>query len=301
MTIAVTGGTGLVGRAAIARLVEAGHHLRALARRPQPHKDGVTWVPGALDDDVSLAALCKGAQAVLHIAGAVNAPDAAAFDAANIAGTQAMIHAAETSRIDRFIHISSLAAREPQLSLYGASKRGGEDAVVISGLGWCVVRPPGVYGPGDTDMLDMFRLAKRGLALLPPAGRVSLIHVDDLARLLAVLVPSGLSHRILEPDDGRPGGWNHGEFADALGMAVGRRRIVKITLPKALMSLGARIDRSARGPAAKLTADRVNYLTHPDWVSAPRESIDPALWAPAIATADGLARTAQWYRDAGWL
>ncbi len=301
MIVALTGGTGFVGKATIARLTGAGHHVRALARRPQGARDGVTWIAGALDDEAALAALCEGAQAVLHIAGVVNAPDAAGFDAANLTGTQAVLHAAESAGIDRFVHVSSLAAREPSLSMYGASKRRGEDAVVTSSLDWCVVRPPGVYGPGDTEMLDMFRLAKRGLALLPPAGRISLIHVDDLARLLAVLVAGGPSHAILEPDDGTPGGWSHKDFAAALGKAVGRKGVIKLALPKALLSLGARIDKATRGPAAKLTADRVAYLAHPDWVSSPSEGIDAELWVPAIATDAGLKATADWYVGGGWL
>lgn len=302
MIIALTGGTGFVGKATIDRLIGGGHSVRALARRPQPARAGVDWVSGALDDEAALAMLCTGADAVLHIAGIVNAPDTAGFEAGNVTGTQAMLHAAETARIDRFVHVSSLAAREPGLSNYGASKRRGEDAVVTSALDWRVVRPPGVYGPGDTEMLDMFRMAKRGLALLPPAGRISLIHVDDLARLLVAMVEGGgTAHAIYEPDDDTPGGWSHKDFADALGKAVGRRGVVKLALPKALLSLGARIDKAARGPRAKLTADRVSYLTHPDWVSAGPDGLDPDFWQPAIPTPEGLRATAQWYAREGWL
>jgi nucleoside-diphosphate-sugar epimerase len=299
--IAVTGGTGFVGKATIDRLVEAGHDVRALARRPQGVHAGVTWIAGALDDEPTLAALCDGAEAVLHIAGVVNAPDAAGFNAVNIGGTRALLKAAQRARIDRFVHVSSLSAREPGLSLYGASKRGGEDAVVSAGLDWCVVRPPGVYGPGDTEMLDMFRLARRGVALLPRRGRVSLIHVDDLARLLTILVTRGASHQILEPDDGKTGGWSHAEFADALGKTFGRKSILKLGLPKLVLRLGAQLDGTMRGKAAKLTADRVAYLTHPDWVAAASGAIDPALWKPAIETGAGLAETVRWYRAAGWL
>jgi nucleoside-diphosphate-sugar epimerase len=299
--VAVTGGTGFVGKAAVDRLLEAGHAVRALARRPQEARDGITWVSGALGDQSALEALCDGAGAVLHIAGVVNAADAAGFEAANVGGTLAVISAADGANVKRFVHVSSLSAREPGLSMYGASKRKGEDAVVASARDWCVVRPPGVYGPGDTEMLDMFRLARRGLALLPPAGRVSLIHVDDLARLLAVLVDGGPERQILEPDDGTTAGWSHKDFADALGQAVGRRGVVKLALPKALLGLGARIDKAARGAGAKLTADRVAYLSHPDWVAAADEPIDPAIWTPAIETRAGLAATARWYRDAGWL
>lgn len=301
MIVAVTGGTGFVGGATIERLVAAGHGVRALARRPQPARDGVTWITGALDDESALAWLCDGAGAVLHIAGVVNAPDAAGFEAGNVTGTRAMIHAAESARIARFVHVSSLAAREPQLSLYGASKRAGEDAVVTSALDWRVVRPPGVYGPGDTEMLDMFRFARRGLALLPPAGRISLIHVDDLARLLVVMVEGREGHVLYEPDDGKPGGWGHREFADALGKAVGRRGVVKLAMPKTLLNMGARIDRRLRGAGAKLTADRVSYLCHRDWVAAPERTVPETLWRPQIPTPEGLKATAEAYAAAGLL
>ena len=61
-----------------------------------------------------------------------------------------------------------------------------------SGLDWAIVRPPAVYGPGDKETLELFRMAKLGLMLMPPKGRVSVIHVDDLARLLLALAePDG--------------------------------------------------------------------------------------------------------------
>ncbi len=301
MIIALTGGTGFVGGAVIARLTEAGHEVRALARKPQAARDGVTWIAGALDTPDAMATLCAGANAVVHIAGVVNAPDAAGFDAGNRTGTVAMIDAALAAGVRRFVHVSSLAAREPGLSIYGASKRAGEDAVVASALDWVVVRPPGVYGPGDTEFRDMFRLAKRGLALLPPEGRISLIHVDDLARLLAMLATGGPSHAIYEVDDGRPGGWTHRDFADALGKAVGARGVVKLAMPKAVLGVAARIDKATRGNGAKLTADRVGYISHPDWVAHPDRHVPHEAWHAVIETQEGLKTTAQWYREKGWL
>ncbi|HEV7232735.1 MAG TPA: NAD-dependent epimerase/dehydratase family protein, partial [Sphingorhabdus sp.] len=80
-TVALTGATGFVGRVTLDRLVDAGWQVRALTRRDQPKKAGVTWVHGALDKAESLAELCDGADAVLHVAGVVNAPDAAGFEA----------------------------------------------------------------------------------------------------------------------------------------------------------------------------------------------------------------------------
>jgi nucleoside-diphosphate-sugar epimerase len=298
--LAITGGTGFVGSRLIELAREAGHGIRALARRPQPPRDGVTWIEGALDRPDSLAELADGAEAMIHVAGVINAPDAAGFEAANVAGTAAVLAASEWAGVRRFVHVSSLAAREPGLSQYGASKARSEALVEASPLSCAIVRPPAVYGPGDREMLELFRMAKRGIVILPPRGRLSLIHADDLGRLLLALARSDGAGGILEPDDGRPFGWTHEEFAHALGRALGRK-VLPVSSPQALLRIGALVDGWARRDRAKLTADRVAYFCHPDWVVSPDRRIPGNLWLPAIDSEQGLASTARWYREQGWL
>ena len=300
--VALTGATGFVGKMTLDRLLEAGWQVRALARRDQPKRAGVTWVNGSLDDTDTLKQLCEGAGAVLHIAGVVNAPDAAGFEAGNVTGTANMLAAAKDAGIRRFVHVSSLSAREPQLSIYGASKLRGEKLVGTSLLDWTIIRPPGVYGPGDTEMFDMFRMASKGLVLLPPRGRVSLIHVDDLARLLVALLPAhdDATARIFEADDGTPGGWSHDSFARAIGWAMGRR-VTTIHAPRFLLRLAAHGDRLFRKDKAKLTPDRASYLSHPDWTINRNAAPSAALWKPQIETRAGLKDTARWYKAQGWL
>ena len=296
MKLALTGATGFLGGHVLRRALEAGHDVRALARKPQLPQEGVEWVAGALDDAAALGVLCDGTDAVIHVAGVVNG-DAATFDTGNRLGTMALLAAAAGQR---FVHVSSLAAREPGLSNYGASKRAAEDAVVASPLDWRIVRPPAIYGPGDTDNLELFRFAKWGVLPLPPGGRMSVIHADDMARLIVALAETGGPCAFYEADDAMPGGWTHADFARAIGSAVGRK-VVTIPLPAALVRVGARIDGVLRGTKAKLTADRAAYFCHPDWVIDPAKRPPPELWTPKIATAAGLAATAAWYRAEGWL
>ncbi len=299
MILALTGGTGFVGGALIEQALAAGHQVRALARRPQPPRDGVTWIAGALDDAAAISALVSTAEAVIHVAGAVNAPDRAAFAAANIHGTRNVVAAARTWDVRRFVHISSLAAREPALSNYGWSKAGAEEAVTASALDWTIVRPPGVYGPGDLEQRDLFRAARRtGVVPIPPRGRLSIIHVADLARLLLALAEAPADHAVYEPSDGHP--LSYDDFARAIGAAVGRR-VRPLPLPAALLRTAARADKLLRGAKAKLTADRVAYMVHPDWTADPAKAPPPALWRPQIAAADGLSDTARWYRAHGLL
>jgi uncharacterized protein YbjT (DUF2867 family) len=300
-TVALTGATGFVGQITLDRLIAAGWHVRALTRRDQPKKAHVTWVHGGLDDTASLTKLCNGADAVLHVAGVVNAPDAAGFESGNVTGTANMLAAAQSAGISRFLVVSSLAAREPSLSMYGASKAKAEALVRASPLDWTVIRPPGVYGPGDTEMFDMFRIAAKGWALLPPRGRVSVIHVDDLARLLVTLLSAdNVSKRVFEADDGATNGWSHEAFAKAIGAAVGRN-ITALHAPGFLLKFAGWADRAARGPKAKLTPDRANYLAHPDWTINPEAVPSPDLWKAEIKTLEGLQDTMSWYRKQGWI
>ena len=101
----------------------------------------------------------------------VNAPDRAGFASGNIAGTQTVVDAATRAGIKRFVHVSSLSAREPGLSNYGWSKQEAERVVAASPLDWTMVRPPAIYGPGDMEMRDTFRAAQLGIALTPPRGK----------------------------------------------------------------------------------------------------------------------------------
>ena len=300
MILAITGGTGFVGSTLIDLALADGHQLRALTRRPQAPRDGVTWIEGALDTPEALDRLVMDAEATIHVAGVVNAPTRAGFAAGNIDGTHEMIAAALRAGVRRFVQVSSLAAREPTLSTYGWSKAEADALLQSSALDWTIVRPPAVYGPGDMEMFDLFRLASKGLALLPPGGRLSAIHVADLARLLLALADGGPAKHIYEPDDGRPGGWSHAEFAHAIGAAVGRR-VRPFATPRWLMRAAAAGDGLVRGDKAKLTRDRVDYMCHPDWTARPDAKPPAALWQPRISTPQGLADTAAWYRAQGLL
>jgi nucleoside-diphosphate-sugar epimerase len=302
MVIAVTGATGFLGQALLDGALGRGLEVRALTRRLQADRPGVTWVGGDLANREALAALCERAEAVIHVAGLVNTPDPAEFAEANVTGTLNVIAAARAAGVARLIFVSSLSAREPELSAYGASKARAEQLVMASSLDWTIVRPPTIYGPRDVDMFELFRAAKWGVVPVPRIGRSSIIHADDLSALLLALVPGGrnVSLRSFEPDDGKPGGWSHDELARAIGWALGRRPFV-LRLTPAMMQWAARADLRLRGNKAKLTPDRVGYLTHPDWVVSSAAQVPTTLWETRIPTRDGLKATAQWYRENRWL
>lgn len=297
-TVAMTGATGFVGAETLEQLLDKGFAVRALTRRPQQDRAGVTWVKGALDRPETLDELVHGADLVLHIAGVVNAPDRAGFEAGNGIGTANVITAMKRAGVKRLIHVSSIAARERVLSNYCWSKALAEDHVRGSGLVWAMVRPPAVYGPRDTEFREILRIASHGLMPVPPQGRSSLIHVRDLARLLVLLcgeAGDAFHGTVWEVDDGTPRGLSHPDLAAALGRALGRR-VRAIPLPRAMVIGVARLDRLFRGSRAKLTPDRARYMCHPDWVAHPAMKPPATFWKPEIPAATGLAEIAAEFR-----
>jgi UDP-glucose 4-epimerase len=293
-----------VGQAVLQALLDAGYSVRALHRKqflaPRP---GVEWVSGDLENRAALKQLVAGTSAVIHVAGAIKARTRADFVTANSAGTGHLIGVARSTDVNRFIHISSLAAREPHLSDYAFSKAGAEALVQGSALAWTILRPPAVYGPGDRETLAFFKAARMGVApLLAPQARVSLIHVFDLAQaVLATLRSPMVTSRLLEPDDGQPGGYRLDELMTLIAAAMNRPAPRFLPVPAWLVSAAgwanAAVSRLS-GTVPMLAPGKVNELLHPDWVSQGAPGLD---WTARYPAAIGLAATADWYKQAGWL
>jgi len=306
MRIAITGATGFVGQATLDAALAKGLTVQAMTRRNQHERKRVEWVLGTLENEGAMAELVAGVGAVIHIAGLTSTPDTSEFDRANVSGTQRMLAATQAAGVKRFVFVSSLSAREPQLSAYGTSKARAEELVTASGLDWSIVRPPAVYGPHDKDMFELFRSAKYGIVPVPPKGKTSIIHVEDLARLLVALaIPteaSRLTHRkTYEPWDDNAYGYDHSELAKMIGEAVGKNQVFAPNVPEPLLQIGAQIDKALRGHKAKLTADRVGYMVHPDWVCDLEKAPPLSLWQAHWSGEQGLKMTADWYKREGWM
>ncbi len=302
MRIAVTGGTGFVGGKLIDLGLSAGHDIRALTRRAQPARSGLTWIRGELADATALSELCTDADVMIHVAGAINAPTAADFHAGNVEGTRMVLAAARD--IPRFVHVSSIAAREPTLSMYGHSKAEGDKLVKTRPKDWVIIRPPAVYGPGDRETANVYKLIARGFALLPGKGRFSVIEVGDLAAaLLALAVSDKAVGQTLEIDDETPGGLDHHDLAALIADALEKQPFY-IPLPLASLKLGAAIDTLSaklRGRRPALSFDRARYLAHPDWTADNAAMRALGIWKPRVIISEGIKRTADWYRAEGWI
>jgi nucleoside-diphosphate-sugar epimerase len=301
--IALTGASGFVGGPILSELVRAGHQVKALARRPQQGQfdPNVTVVKGDLDSQTALNALVSDVDIVVHVAGAIFAFDENGYFRINFGGTRNVFNAAAAAGVKRLVNVSSITARNPELSAYAASKRAAEDflATRASEMEILTLRPSAIYGPGDKATLPLLAALQKTVAAVPgqKMAQFSLLHVADFAR---VVCAASLSKQtgILEIDD-MSGGHDWPELA-ALNREISGKPHWMFFLPRSLVTgiaIASEFGGKFTGQSSMVNRGKVNELYHGDWVARgagwPREN--------PIGLAQGLAETVTWYRAQGWL
>jgi len=224
------------------------------------------------------------------------------FAHVNVMGMEQVVRAAasrpDTGSALRFLSLSSLAAREPTLSHYAHSKLQGEQVLAryADGMEWVALRPPAVYGPGDKELLPLFRWMQRGLAPIvgDRGGRFSMLYVDDLAAAIAAWLDSGQGvSGVFELHDGRDNGYSWDELLQ-LAAALRGAPVRALPVPKGLLQVIAGISvTSAKllGFAPMLSPGKVRELRHRDWVVDDGAWRSAVAWRPQVQFAEGLRRT----------
>ncbi|EMI56984.1 NAD-dependent epimerase/dehydratase family protein [Rhodopirellula sallentina] len=217
MLVAITGGTGFVGRNVISHLIDSGHTIRAWYRRERPAEiSGVEWVQGSLNDPDATATLVDGCDAVVHSAvtrqgqSFMNEPDdPIGYFETNVIGSLRLIEQARKSNVQRLVCISSgtvhqqvaddlpLDERHPlwPTTMYGAGKASLETlchAYGLSGrLNIATLRPVSIVGVDDpvanSKWFDLVQKIKRG-EQVDISGGGKVIPVTDLARAAELLL-----------------------------------------------------------------------------------------------------------------
>ena len=170
---------------------------------------------------------------------------------------------------------------------------------------WVILRPPGVYGPGDRETLTFFKAAVSRLAVLPGSARnrTSLIHVHDLARaVVTALTSPALAGRTLDVHDGPPLGYTLNEIITMIARPDAPPPTLFI--PRlVLQGIGALAWGLSRltGGTPMLTPAKAREICHTDWVCDDRTLFDAGGWQAGIPAARGLAETRVWYENEGWI
>ena len=164
-----------------------------------------------------------------------------------------------------------------------------------------ILRPPALYGPGDTRLLPLFKTIARGVAPMPAAGRtMSFLHVDDCVSAVCLALKQGPKGKnIYAINDGFT--YFVPEVIDAVAQAVGRNPLV-VRLPTSLLMTGGLFSEwwsRLRGRGVLLSRDKVQDMVSPFWQSDTQRFVDDFAWQPQFDFKTGAAQTADWYRRHG--
>jgi len=306
--VAVSGATGFLGAHVIVALSTAGCRIRILTHRQPPHplwRDvPVEVVSGTVTEAAACARLVAGADIVIHAAGLIKALTDDDFQEINGQGAAIMAKAARDSR---FVLISSLAAREPLVSAYAASKRAGELAAEQAFSNFperlVILRPPALYGPWDRPGLTFFKAAGGRVAPVFGNGRTAIMHVQDAANAIARVAmgaPIAGCYALAAPG---LAAYSTRELVQAAALAVGGNPRL-IPIPAAIVRAAGTLfgwTARLRGKAGILSAGKARELLHPDWTVGSGEVLPFSVFQPVIPLDEGLRTTADWYRSVGWL
>jgi dihydroflavonol-4-reductase len=317
----VTGASGFVGGHLTDALLADGWRVRCLVRRNSNTRwlptDRVEIVYGEVGTPSTLPDAVRGVDTVFHLAAVTSARERSEYTRINAGGTQAVIEAVQAEAPGAMLVLcSSQSAAGPSregrpiteadtprpIGPYGESKLAAEQLVIASELRHIIIRPPAVYGPRDVDILFAFRLASAGIAVRVSSRgqKLSMVHVRDLAAGLVAAASADHARGVYYVSGGTHA-WE--DIVRGIGVGVGRRARV-IVLPRPLVVAAAWGNRLvARAIHAKplLTPERVLDMIQPDWSCDDSRARRELGYASAIPLEEGLAETAAWYRQAGWL
>lgn len=320
----ITGASGFIGGRLRDALLERGVDVVAIRRKGSPAAKKGRSVEAEYDDVEGLARVLgeERPDYVLHVAGATKGVTYEDFRRANVMPTKNVLEALRRAHpgVKRFVHVSSLTSYGPStperphveedprrpIEFYGQSKLEAEHAVeaVRDALPWTILRPGGVYGPGDVDYFQLFKEIKRGRNVFFGNRKrwFSAIYVDDfVSATLTAAAHERTAGRGYFVCDQQPITWER--FQGAIVEAAGRK-VFELDLPEVLTSVAAlggelatKIDRKPRlfnRQKAKMGAQEA-------WTCRSSALREATGWSHEFPVARGVREALAWYERERWV
>jgi nucleoside-diphosphate-sugar epimerase len=324
VNVLVTGATGFAGGHLARALAARDDGVRALVRHPAPDlaAAGVELVTGDLERPETLPAALAGVDVVYHVAALyrqAGLPEAT-YRRVNAESAGWIVRAAAKAGVRRVVHCSTVGVHgdieHPPADetaplrpgdVYQITKLEGERlaqlAAAETGVELVVVRPSGIYGPGDRRLLKLFRGVARRRFVILGRGEIfyHLTHVDDLVEgfRLAGTVPAAAGRTyILAGAEVTTLEELVRIIADRAGVPAPRWHLP--VWPFWIAGAACEAVCAPLGLEPPLYRRRVDFFTKSRAFDISRARAELG-FAPAIGLADGVGRTLAWYRAAGWL
>lgn len=321
-TVFITGASGFIGSRLRDALLGRGVDVVALRRPTSPEPRVGRSAPIDYADPQSLVEVfaTEKPSHVFHVAGATKGVTYADFERANVMPTENLLEAAKAAGAipKRFVLMSSLAAWGPStpaephteddapapIEFYGRSKLAAERVLEGSGVPYSIVRPGGVYGPGDVDYFELFKTAERGWNFYFGNRErwMSVIYVDDLVDLtLAAATDPAAENRGYFAADGVPVTWQG--FQERI-CAAADRKVRDVDVPEVFVGLaawGGELLSKMDGKARLANRQKATMGAQKAWTGTIDRARDDLGWTPKIDQAEGIERALTWYRENGWV
>ncbi len=323
MRIAITGANGFVGSNLAEYLQSIGHDVCSIVRQSADLSlidDSAELRYVDYNDRSSLIGAFSECDILIHNAGLTKATSMQQMYLANVQTTVSVLDAVEKlPNLKRFIYISSQAAGRPShnlvpvteeqkslpLTWYGKSKLFAEQHIRTNcKIPWTIIRPASVYGGGDKDFLELFKLITKGINIQIgyQDKYLSLIYIKELCEFIALSIAcNAAENQIFYAADGYV--YRQNDISDAI-MTVLDKKCYKLKVPMALFTAIAKAGDAIglmKGSAQLINTQKHREITAPGWICSIAKAKELLSWNPRAKLIQNIEETVRWYKENSYL
>lgn len=332
--ILITGASGFIGSAIVARALEEGYEtwagIRSNSSRDMLQDERINFIELNYTDTNKLTQELVAfdnqhgkLDAIVHVAGITKALNKDDFEKINYGYTKNFVDALVKANMvpKTFVFMSTLGAvgvgdeinyspmrthRIPKPNtLYGKSKLLAETYLKSTpGFPYVILRPTGVYGPNDKDYLILMKAVQKGVNVSVGFKKqlLSFIYISDLVDIVFLSIDKEVTRREYYVSDGN--GYTDDEFNRIVQRALNKKRVLRMRIPLFLVKAAAHVTEKVGeqlNKPATFNSDKYKIMKQRNWVCDITPLREELNFTPKVYLEEGVEKTVAWYKDKGWL
>ena len=332
--ILITGASGFIGSAIIAKALEQGYEtwagVRASSNRDMLQDKRINFIDlnyadtsKLTDQLISFSNKNGKFDTIVHVAGITQAIRKSEFEKINFQYTKNFVNALIGADLvpKTFVFMSTLGSigvgdeinyqpmqcdRIPNPNTaYGKSKLLAENYLKsITDFPYVILRPTGVYGPNDKDYLILMKAVKSGVNVGAGFKKqlLSFIYISDLVDIVFSVIDKGITRKEYFVSDGCS--YTDDEFNKIVQHALKIKRVLRLKIPLFIVKAASYVSEKVGellNRSVTFNTDKYKIMKQRNWscdITPLQEEID---FTPKVHLKEGVERTVAWYKDKGWL